>query len=161
MQDALGQRGEALFTILMTAFEPGEQPLFRPQFLGDKWPYIDFFVELLGHDDIKPFFFVQVKTTRQGYTKRQHRLKIGVAEDKILGLVAYPAPTYLVGIDEWQERGYILSVNGEMLSSLSSMSTQFPIDIANRENLWQEVSSFWKGYDRTQLSSGFVDSDWR
>jgi hypothetical protein len=86
MQDALGQRGEALFTILMTAFEPGEQPLFRPQFLGDKWPYIDFFVELLGHDDIKPFFFVQVKTTRQGYTKRQHRLKIGVAEDKILGL---------------------------------------------------------------------------
>jgi hypothetical protein len=149
-----------MFTILMTAFESGGQPLFRPQFLGDKWPYVDFFVELLGHDDIKPFCFVQVKTTRLGYTKRQNRLKIGVSEDRVRGLVAYPAPTYLVGIDEWQEQGYIISVNGEALGSLSSLSTQFPVNTANREVLWREVSSFWRGYDRSQLSSDFVDSDW-
>lgn len=161
MQDALGQRGEAMFTILMTAFTPGATPQFRPQFLGDKWPHIDFFVELLGLENLKPYCFIQVKTTRQGYTARQNRLKIRVSEEQIQGLITYPAPTYIVGIDEIQEQGYIISANGENPGSLSSLSTEFPINTDTRDRLWQEVHNFWRRYDRNQFTSNFSDLDWR
>jgi hypothetical protein len=66
MKDALGHRGEIIFMVLMTAFNSDDCPIFKPQFLGDKWQYVDFIVELVGAIDIIPYFFVQVKTTRKG-----------------------------------------------------------------------------------------------
>jgi len=65
MRDALGQRGEAIFTVLMTEFHSHAGPIFKPQFLGDKWQYVDFIVELVGAGKSVPYFFVQVKTTRE------------------------------------------------------------------------------------------------
>jgi len=75
---------------------------------------VDFIVELTNHTgDITPYFFVQVKTTREGYTKKHKRLKIKVSKDNILKLASFPAPTYIVGIDENAETGYIISANGK------------------------------------------------
>ena len=65
MRDALGQRGENLFNILITPFH-GNQPLFRPQFLGDKWPVFDFFVEDAANrqrlwDEVKTYWEARPK----------------------------------------------------------------------------------------------------
>ncbi|HBE19011.1 MAG TPA: DUF4365 domain-containing protein [Cyanobacteria bacterium UBA11149] len=161
MRDALGQRGEAIFTVLMTEFHDQSRPIFKPQFLGDKWQYVDFIVELVGTESIIPYFFVQVKTTRTGYTKKLNRLKVKVPQDSIRGIAAYTAPTYIVGIDEVTEKGYIVSANAENITSLSSLSTAFPINKANREILWQEVNDFWSSYRNNLLFSHFNDPDWR
>lgn len=61
MRDVLGQRGEAIFMVLMTTFHSNYRPIFKPQFLGDKWQSVDFIVELVGAGNIVPYFFVQVK----------------------------------------------------------------------------------------------------
>lgn len=68
-QDAIGARGEAIVTNLLTRRHGRDGPLFRPQFLGEKYPAIDFSVELVGvAGDHTPFFFPQAKTTATGYT---------------------------------------------------------------------------------------------
>ncbi|MBE9236895.1 DUF4365 domain-containing protein [Anabaena aphanizomenioides LEGE 00250] len=164
MRDALGQRGERIFEVLITKFHSDDGPIFKPQFLGDKWQYVDFIVELVGAGCYIPYFFVQVKTTRKGYTKKDNRLKVQVKKESVIGIASYPAPTYIVGIDEVQEVGYLVSANGENLTSLSSLSTNFPINKQNREILWDEVNNFWEPYTQNIqkiLSSQFTDQQWR
>jgi hypothetical protein len=161
MKDALGQRGERIFEVLITKFDSDAGPIFKPQFLGDKWQYVDFIVELVGAGSYVPYFFVQVKTTRQGYTQKENRLKVKVKEESVIGIASYPAPTYIVGIDEIQEVGYLVSANGENLKSLSSLSTNFPINKQNREILWQEINNFWSQYSPKNLVSQFSDQQWR
>ncbi|NET55147.1 MAG: DUF4365 domain-containing protein [Symploca sp. SIO2E6] len=161
MRNALGQRGEAIFTVLMTEFHSASGPIFKPQFLGDKWQHIDFIVELVGARSVIPYFFAQVKTTQTGYTKKLNRLKVKVSQEQVSALALYPAPTYIIGIDEIAEKGYVTSANGEHLTSLSSLSTEFPINKPNREILWQEVNDFWNRYKQTCLISQFHDPDWR
>ncbi|WP_257237064.1 hypothetical protein [Nostoc sp. 'Peltigera malacea cyanobiont' DB3992] len=84
-----------------------------------------------------------------------------VRQENVISLASYPAPTYIVGIDEIEEIGYMVSANGESLKSLSSLSTQFKIIKQNKELLWQEVDDFWSRYHTNQLVSKFADQDWR
>jgi hypothetical protein len=161
MKNHLGQRGEALFNVILTRFHGRPQPIFRPQFLGDKWPIVDFIVELVGVGSTTPYFFVQVRSTRQGYTHREKRLKVQVSAGEMRKLVSYPAPTYIVGIDENQEFGYIISANGERLSGLSSLSTNFPLNKETQEQLWQEVRDFWEALTVRPMVSKFIDPKWR
>jgi hypothetical protein len=161
MRDALGARGEAIFYVLMTAFHSEAGPIFRPQFLGDKWPTVDFIVELLGADAGVPFFFVQVRTTRAGFTSGKRRLKVGVPRQSLRRLGMLPAPTYVVGIDEIGEAGYLLSANGESPAPITSMPTVHPIDRRRREQLWREVYEYWKAREMTDFRSAFVDPEWR
>ncbi len=121
----------------------------------------DFIVELCNAGSSTPFFFVQVKATRLGYTRRENRLKVQVSQARIRGLVSYPAPTYLVGIDDVDEKGYLVSVNGENLTSLSSLSTAFPINAPNRQQLWNEVKAYWTASPLPKLASSFHDVNWR
>jgi hypothetical protein len=160
MSNELGQRGEALFYAMITKFYGREKPIFRPQFLGDKWPTIDFIVELVDAGKITPYFFAQVKTTRHGYTRKDRRLKVRVHRDDMRKLALYPAPTYIVGIDDIREEGYIISANGEWLNSLSSLPTNFPIDKTNQELLWKEVKEFWSKAKIRYRASIFVDPRW-
>lgn len=162
MRDALGQRGEAIFTVLMTEFHSQAGPIFRPQFLGDKWPCVDFILELVGETgSIQPYCFVQVKTTRQGYTQRDRRLKVQLGAEQVTALAAYPAPTYLVGIDELNEQGYIVSINGETRAAVSSLTTEFPLDHERRELLWAEVLEYWMACAVPAVESRFCDVRWR
>lgn len=147
----------------MTAFDTPAGPRFRVRHLGEKWPDADFLVELLDAGLEKPFFFVQVKTTWRGYSKKDHRLLVTAKAEKVRALAAYPAPTYIVGIDADPEveAGYLVSANGEHLTGLSSMSTEKPINLSNRQLLWDEVREFWSGSDKSRLTSKFADTDWR
>jgi hypothetical protein len=161
INNELGQRGEALFYVLITRFYGRAKPRFRPQFLGDKWPTVDFIVELMDAGDSTPYFFVQVKTTRAGYTKKERRLKVQVEQEEMCQLASYPAPTYVVGIDERGEAGYIVSANGECLERVSSLSTEYPLNERNLNLLWEEVNDFWLKVNVSLDSSQFIDSKWR
>jgi hypothetical protein len=161
IRDTIGSRGEAIFVLTMTAYRSPAKPLFRPQFLGEKWPVLDHIVMLEGVGDATPYFFVQVKTTRKGYTREGFRLKVAISAEEVRKLAGYPAPTYLVGIDEVGEKAYIVSVNPENLGSLSSLSTAFPIHEENRRLLWEEVTAFWAARVSPGFKSRFADTTWR
>jgi hypothetical protein len=161
MTDELGQRGESLFSVIITRFYGRPKPVFRPQFLGDKRPVVDFFVELIGDSlNSRPYFFVQVKSTRLGYNTK-NRLKIRVPATEMRNLASLPAPTYIVGIDDIQERGYIVSANGEYSGSISSLSTKHTLNRETQDMLWEEVKNFWGHFSKDNISSYFIDSDWR
>lgn len=162
MKDLLGQRGEALFYVMISKYNGHDQPLFRPQFLGDKWPTLDFIVELVNcPEQIVPYFFVQVKTTRRGYTNN-NRLKLHVHKDDFIRLSKFPAPTYLVGIDDIKEIGYIVSANSEYIQTISNISTQFPLfHSKTQEVLWQEVKDFWEQFGTCHFHSKLADPTWR
>jgi hypothetical protein len=161
-RDIIGERGEWIFSTLMTKYHPGRGFLFRPNFLGEKWPHTDFIVTLLGADPaIAPFFFVQVKATTDGYAQRRNRLKTRLRAAGAYGLASYPAPTYLAGIDVIQELGYIVSANEGRSTALSGLSTAFPINDLTRLTLWDEVNNFWRTHRPPRLSSALIDTDWK
>ncbi len=156
-QDDIGNRGEAIFYVRITDFCGRKRPFFRPRFLGEKAQTLDYLVELVGAGERTPFFFVQVKTTREGYTRGNQppRLKVSIPRRDVRRLSLYPAPTYLVGIDERQEVGYILAVLEEMKSSIPSLPTTFPLTSANLRLLREEVRQFWDGRDMDMRQSAF------
>ena len=107
------------------------------------------------------FFFVQVKTTMQGYTQTrdgQRRLRVQVSQDDMSRLIQYPAPTYIIGIDEREEAGYIVAANEQSPNRISSLSTQFPLNCQSLEQLWNEVKDFWSQRDMRLTQSMFSAS---
>ena len=147
--------------MLITRLWERKEAIFRPQFLGDKWPVVDFLVELIGAEKAAPYFFVQVKTTQTGYTNRDKRLRVKVEGRDFDRLAAYFAPTYVVAIDEPRELGYLISANGEWRQGMSSVSTQYPLDHLNQGLLWQEVHEFWERSQLAGIKSKFTDPRWR
>jgi hypothetical protein len=67
-REATGKRGEAIFVRAIMSFCGNAISYFNPVFLGEKYEALDYLVELIGVERTTPFFFVQVKTTRLGYT---------------------------------------------------------------------------------------------
>ena len=64
-KEDIGDRGQAMFVVVMTELCGRNEPYFRPRFLGDKFPTFDYLLELV--DSPGYFFLVQVKTTTQGF----------------------------------------------------------------------------------------------
>lgn len=85
--DVIGHRGQAITFARLARIcrTDSDLPYFWPHYLGDKCQTFDFLVELVDAGEKTPFFFVQVKTTRKDFTKRQSppRLRIEVAEKEI------------------------------------------------------------------------------
>ena len=136
-REDIGERGQWLFSLLITDLCGRDDPFFRPRFLGDKYPTFDYIVEVV--DRPAYFFFVQVKGTTLGYTVEEHRLRVHVTQDDMNRMVACPAPTYVVGIDvNAIGVGFLLSVN-EPRDNVASLTTRFRIDCGLLEQLRDEV----------------------
>ncbi len=149
----IGERGQWLFSLLITDLCGRDDPFFRPRFLGAEYPTFDYIVEVVDRPSF--FFFVQVKGTTLGYTAEEHRLRVQVTRDDIDRMVACPAPAYLVGIDvNAIGVGYLLSVN-EPRENVSSLTTRFRIDCGVLEELRDEVIAFWSGREMTLTGSRF------
>lgn len=160
--EIIGERGEAIFRVLITRKHPTRGYLFdHPRFLGEKKRTIDFHVELFHDEFLIPFFFVQVKSTSGGYTQREQRLKVQITATGMNRLAAYPAPTYIVGIDEPGEQGYIVSANGECKTGLSSLCTNYPLNSDVLALLWDEVAAYWTAPTYPTFHSVFCDPKWR
>jgi hypothetical protein len=152
-REDIGERGQWLFSLLMTDLCGRDDSFFRPRFLGDKYPTFDYIVEVV--DQPSYFFFVQVKGTTLGYTAEGHRLRVQVMQDDIDRMVACPAPTYVVGIDvNAIGVGFLLSVN-EPRDNVASQTTQFRIDCGVLEQLRDEVIDFWSSRNMNLTGSRF------
>ncbi len=57
LQEITGFRGEKIVELCLTNYESFPKPIFKPGFLGDKWPTIDFYVELTNVRGKRPYFF--------------------------------------------------------------------------------------------------------
>jgi hypothetical protein len=153
-REDIGERGQWLFSLLITDLCGRDDPFFRPRFLGDNYPRFDYIVEVVDHPSY--FFFVQVKGTTLGYTAEEHRLRVQVTQDDIDRMVACPAPTYVVGIDVNEEMGvgFLLSVN-EPRDNVASLTTRFKIDCGVLEQLRDEVIDFWSSRNMSLTGSRF------
>jgi hypothetical protein len=154
-QDDVGSRGEYLFAARIMSFCGRDLPCFRPRFLGEKARTLDFLVELVRRGDGGPFFFAQVKTTRKGYTKKDRRLRVETSGAEVRRACSVPAPTYLIGFDEWGEAGYIFPILDGMVDAISSIPTTHPLDDANLRRLYDEVEQFWSSRDMRMRTSVF------
>jgi hypothetical protein len=156
-KDHLGKRGESIAFVRLTEIcQANDLPYFLPHFLGDKAPLFDALVELVGVDGAAPLFLAQVKSTREGYHDNG-RLKIQVPREDVAAMVKYPAPTYVIGIDERQEKAYVAAVFGTMNTAISSLSTAHPLDCGTLKKLWEEVSDYWHGKQMERSASALAN----
>jgi hypothetical protein len=154
-QDHIGSRGEFLFSSRIMNFCDRDYPYFLPRFLGEKARTLDFLVQLVSPGDRTLFFFAQVKTTRKGYTKKDRRLKVEMSGEEVRRASLVPAPTYLIGIDERREVGYIVPILEGMKEDIASIPTTYPLDCTNLPRLYDEVEQFWSCRDMRMRTSVF------
>ena len=116
-------------------------------------------MELIDCGDKTPFFFVQVKSTRKEFTKTQTppRLRVEVSQKDVRRMVAYPAPMYVVGVHEDEERAFIVSVHGTMSQAIGSITTEHELTNATLKRLWDEVREFWQRHEMAQPTSLFLN----
>lgn len=158
--DNLGSSGEnALITILTGVKDAGNNYIFRPAFLGDKWPAKDLYVELISDEPIKPYFFVQVKTTERDFLSGPKRLPIRLTrrdEERLLGV---PAPTYLVAVKPGRRllghKAYIRAIYERATHAISYVKASCELNERNLMRLRDEVVNYWSDYWNKPDSSAF------
>jgi Domain of unknown function (DUF4365) len=159
--DFIGGMGEAIAFVCLTRVcrTDSDLPYFWPHFLGEKCETFDFLVELVDADEKTPFFFVQVKTTRKEFTKTQMppRLRVEVSDKDVRRMVAYPAPTYVVGVHESEQRAFIIAVHGTMSEAIPSITTAHELTGDTLRRLWDEVREYWRGREMRQTASSFLN----
>jgi hypothetical protein len=158
--DQLGRYAEAVaWAAFVRPLARGTRaPLFRTTYLGDKYPTVDFLVDLVGPTD-RPqgFFFVQVKGSASS-PPAATRLAIDVPKDRFNALAALAAPTYLIGVDLVAGVPYVVVANRRRRSRVSSISKAFPLtDDSVKVALFREVLAFWKAHKPLLLRTGFKD----
>jgi hypothetical protein len=156
--DFIEGRGEALAYASLAKFCRDDRlPYFWPHYLGEKFQTFDFLVELLDAGEQTPYFFVQVKTTRKAFTKTHTppRLRVEVSEEDVRRMIAYPAPTYVIGVHQGTERAFIISVHGTMSEAISSITTAHELTCETLRRLWDEVREFWRVRDMRRSVSAF------
>ena len=158
--DFIGSRGESIaYTRLTEVCRRNDRPYFFPHYLGEKCPTFDFLVELVDAGERQLFFFVQVKATRKGYTKTHTppRLKASVDAADVRRMSRYPAPTYVLGVDEIEEKAFVICVYGDMGGKVPTITTAHEIDCRTLRQLWDEVRDYWRDRKMRRKTSAFAN----
>lgn len=129
--------------------------LFKTVLIAGKWPSIDIYAEIIGNNSPKNYCFVQVKSTIQGYTVRENKLKVQISKDKLNKLANFNGPSYLIGIDyqendPFKSKAYISAIRGTYNNGLSSMPTDNELDENNLIRLHNEIETFWNNTNTFQ-----------
>lgn len=153
LREITGFRGEKIAELCLTDYQAFSEPLFRPGFLGDKWPAVDFYVELTGVRGKRPYFFGQVKATTSALTKN---LSISTKKKDIERLLQIPGPTYILGVHEPSKRVFVRSVHtGIPLKAVTRIPVSYELTGANLRKLHDEVRKFWSAFGHKPVSSVF------
>lgn len=156
LTNIIGDRGEKIFELLVTSYSGLENPLFKPSFLGEKWPTTDFYIELLGVQGVTPYFFVQVKSTANKISHSDKFIKINVSKKNAIALYKLPGPTYVVGISEPTSRCFIKSLHDQPATGITKISLENELTIETLETLFNEVKSFWSPFHNKPTTSKFL-----
>ena len=143
--DVTGSEGERIVASLLTNYKTFPRPLFRPAFLGEKWPTIDFYVEFWNLNRKRSYFFVQAKTTLSGLMERRRFLEISTKKQDVARLLAHPGPTYIFGVHEPSRRVFIRSIHqGTPVKAVTRIPFSNELTSSNLKMLYDEVERFWK-----------------
>ncbi len=154
LRDDTGFRGERFLEICLTDYQEFRGPLFRPGFLGDKWPTIDFYVELRAVRKRKPYFFAQAKATTSALSGG---VRISTKKKDIELLLQIPGPTYIFGIHEPSRRVFVQSVHrGTPVKAITRIPFSQELTRRKLRVLHEEVREFWKTNGSKPISSAFA-----
>lgn len=157
LQDVTGFRGEKIVELCLTEYSAFAQPLFRPGFLGDKWPAIDFYVELTSVPGRRPYFFAQCRTTSLPITRGATSLSVSCTRSNLQRLLEIPGPTYLLGIHEPSRRVFARSVHlGASLTNPSRIPISHELTPARLRELYNEVRGYWQSTGHKPTHSVFA-----
>lgn len=157
LRDVTGFRGEKLTELALTDYSQFSKPLFQPGFLGDKWPAIDFYVELTNVRGKRPYFFVQTKATTSQLTGNSTNLNVTTRKNDIERLLKIPGPTYIVGVHEPTKRVFIRSVHtGLPKKAITRIPIAYELSAANLRVLHNEVRDFWNTTGHKPTGSQFA-----
>ena len=156
LRDVIGYRGEKILELRLTDYMGVGKSLFRPGFLGDKWPAIDFYVELNAVRGRRPYFFGQAKTTSSPLTPESTHLNISARKKDVERLLRVPGPTYIFGVHEPSQRVFVRSVHtGTLGRAITRIPLANELTVTSLETLHREVRDFWSTNDHKPASSVF------
>jgi hypothetical protein len=157
-RDYIGERGEALFQVMITNWCGEDEPWFQAVHLGEKYPAKDFLVDLVNPASGQAHFYVQVKATRGKYTGkgRKRKLKVGVSKTGMKALKKVPAPVFVVGIDIETGNGYVVQVTQGTGNTLPSIPLTHPLDCARIKEMWDWVDDYWLNKTMLPKQSAFT-----
>jgi hypothetical protein len=150
---AIGDRGENLFELAISDYSQFNRPLFRPAYFTDRWPAVDYVVELLGVADLTPYLLVQVKATRVPIANNE--IAIDLPPRKKNSLARLPGPTYVVGVQEPTRRVFIRAAFATTGPGIYSIPITHELTPANLQVLYDEVEGFWRNQDPKPQQSHF------
>lgn len=157
LKDVTGFRGEKIVELCLTDYHAFRKPLFRPGFLGDKWPAIDFYVELTAVPGKRPYFFGQVKATTSKLTATSKNLSVSTKKEDIQRLLRIPGPTYILGVHEPSKRVFVRSVHtGIAVKAITRIPLTYELTSANLKKLHDEVRDYWATSYHKPTSSVFA-----
>jgi len=155
LRDVIGKRGENIIELCLTDYANFSSPLFSPTHLGDKWPVVDYYVEIETVQGKRPFFFVQAKATAA--TSPGTSLRISSTKDDVAGLLQIPAPTYILGVHEPSKRVFIRSVHdGVAVKAITRIPVAYELTGKNLKLLHDEVVRFWRRRRHKPTDSVFL-----
>lgn len=155
LHDVTGFRGERIVELCLTQFASFPKPLFAPGFLGDKWPAIDFYVELTSVKNTRPYFFAQVRATRASPNSKS--LKVDVRKKDVARLLKIPGPTYVFGVHEPTQKVFVRSIHLGMASySVGSIPLQHELTSDKLVLLQDEVRALWESTAHKPSTSVFT-----
>ena len=156
LREVTGFRGEKILELCLTDYQAFPRPLFRPAFLGDKWPAIDFYVELTSVRRKRLYFFAQAKSTSAALVSSQTDLIISTKKKDIERLLFIPGPTYLFGIHEPSKRVFVRSVHqGVPVQAITRIPLDYELTSGNLQILHDEVREYWTANTHKPNSSSF------
>lgn len=153
LRDVTGFRGEKIVELCLTDYRAFPKPLFRPGFLGDKWPAIDFYVELTAVRGKRLYFFGQVKATTSVLNATSTHLSISSKRKDIERLLLIPGPTYILGVHEPSQRVFVRSVHtGIAAKAITQIPLTHELTSTSLKKLHDEVRDYWAttGHKPTQ-----------
>jgi hypothetical protein len=157
LRDVTGFRGEKIIELCLTDYSAFPSPLFRPAFLGDKWPAVDFYVELNGVRGRRPYFLVQSKATTSALTARAASLSISSRRSDVARLLQIPGPTYILGVHEPTRRVFAKSVHtGVAVRAITRIQLAHELTSGNLRRLYDEVRTYWRSTNHKPLTSVFA-----
>lgn len=154
--DIIGDRGEIIFELAITHYQTFGYPLFKTVFLGEKWPAIDYYVQLSQLENITPFFFAQIKSTRSDIDEVAQILNINTSQEQCENLFKMSAPTYVVGVHEPTQRAFILSVHTKLSQGIYKIPLKYELTPTNLQILHKEICDFWRNTPYKPSTSYFL-----
>jgi hypothetical protein len=156
LQEVIGYRGERAVELCLTDYREFKKPLFRPGFLGNNWPGIDFYIELNSVRGTRPYFLAQAKATSSLLSPESKYLSISTKKKDIERLLRIPGPTYIFGVHEPSKRVFVRSVHtGVPVHAVTRIPLVYELTGANLEALHREVREFWLANEHKPVSSVF------